>query len=219
VKRLVSILSVVSLLNVMALAALAGYAWSGGWLAPDRVRAAASILRDGVVDGVEEVASTQPTGAAATIGERIEQNEEAVRVRRAELDRRQREIEQAWQQLETQQLAFLKERESFETARRREAAEADERARKAGDSGWQRELELMGTMKAKLAKSLLKEKPDAEVVKVLMELDIRKAKKIVEQCKTSEERQWIGRILGQLQDRSASQAEALGAGTVSNPGA
>ena len=170
-------------------------------------------------DGVEQGASTHPTGAAATLGERIGQNEEAVRVRRAELDRRQREIEQAWQQLETQQLAFLKERESFETARRREAAEADERARKAGDSGWQRELELMGTMKAKLAKSLLKEKPDAEVVKVLMELDIRKAKKIVEQCKTSEERQWIGRILGQLQDRSASQAEALGAGTVSNPGA
>lgn len=218
-KRLVSTLSVVSLLNVMALAALAGYAWSGGWLAPDRVRAAANILRDGVPEDVEEASATQPTGAATTIGERIEQNEEAVRVRRAELDRREREIEQAWQQLETQQLAFLKERESFDAARKRETAEAEERARKAGNGGWQRELELMGTVKAKLAKSLLKEKPDAEVVKVLMELDVRKAKKIVEQCRTSEERQWIGRILGQLQDRSASQAEALGAGTVSNPGA
>lgn len=217
-KRLLSVMSIVAVVNMIALAGLGMYGWKMGWLEKERVRAAALLLFDGIAE--EAPAGDEPSEpGAATAVQRIAHSNEASQIRHAELDRREREIEHAWQQLETQQLAFLKEKEALDSLRKRFAEEATARVQKAGDGGWQRELELMGSIKPKLAKELFREKPDAEVVKLMSELDVRKAKKIIEQCKTSEERLWIGRILEQLQQRDASQAEALVAGKVSNQGA
>lgn len=217
-KRLMSVMPIVALMNMTALAGLCLYAWQKGWLEPERVRAAAMLLHDGIPE--EEPAADESAGpGVATSVQRIAYSNESDQIRHAELDRREREIEHAWQHLETQQLAFLKEKEALDALRKRTAAEAVARIDEAGEGGWQRELELMGSIKSKLAKDLLREKADAEVVKLISELDVRKAKKIIEQCKTSEERLWIGRILEQLQQRDASQAEALVAGKVSDQGA
>ena len=43
-------------------------------------------------------------------------------------------------------------------------------------------------------------------------METRTGRKIIESCKTDEERLWIGRILEQLRQRNDRQAEALTAG-------
>jgi len=219
-KRLYFVMSVVAMANLAALAGIVFVARSRGYLTPERVQAAAAALRG-------ELSTSQPTTMVASSrpveivpsAEQIARNDAADQIRRAELERREREIEHAWQQLETQQLAVLRQKEDLEAAMKRRDAEAEARAKATGDSGWEKQVALIASLKAKTAKDLLREKPEPEVVRIFMELDARKTQKIIETCKSTEERQWIGRILEQLHERNASQAEALSAGIKPSPGA
>lgn len=219
-KRMFTVMAILAVLNLTLLAGLGGYAWRQGWLTPERVELAVAALR-GETSEDETTDEEDTSGAARPVvsDDRFVRGEQTVRIRRAELSRREREIEHAWQYLESQQLAFLKEKESFDDFRKRTADEAAERDKRTGDDGWQRELKYYGTVKAKLAKQLLRGKPDADVVRVMLGLNARQGKKIIEQCKTAEEREWIGRILSMLRDSNAAQAEALVAGTTTNRGA
>jgi hypothetical protein len=213
-KRLLTVLGMVAILNLAALAGLAGYAASNGWLTRDRVQRAVAALK-----GEEEPAAAAAPEVAEEVkptqssGERIRRNQEVEERYLIELARREREIQDAWKLLETQGLALVREKEAFEEQKKRAAAEALVRAKESGDSGTQKELEIISGVKAKEAKDLLRQKDDADVVRILMAMEARKARQIVAACKASEERLWIGRILGKLRDSNATQAEALDAGT------
>jgi hypothetical protein len=213
-KRLMTVIATMAVLNLAALAGLMGYAWSHGWLTRERVQRAVTVLK-----GEEEAAVASAPEAAAegkapqSSGERIRRNQEVEERYLIELARREREIQDAWKLLETQGLALVREKEAFEEMKKRNAAEVLARAKETGDSGSQKELEIISGVKAKEAKDLLRQKDDADVVRILMAMEARKARQIVAACKASEERLWIGRILGKLHDSNATQAEALGAGT------
>ena len=213
-KRLVTVVAIMAILNLAALAGLAGYAGSHGWLARERVQAAMAALKgeeQAKAAAVEEAAAEAKVPQSS--GERIRRNQETEERYLIELARREREIQDAWKLLETQGLALVRDKEAFEEQKKRAAAEALARAKEGGDSGLQKELEIISGVKAKEAKDLLRQKDDADVVRILMAMEARKARQIVAACKASEERLWIGRILGKLHDSNAAQAEALGAGT------
>jgi hypothetical protein len=144
--------------------------------------------------------------------DRIRQDREAEQIARTELDRRSREIQDGWAMLERQQIALVQARESFEAQKKEYEEALARRAAASGDDGLKRELDILSGVKAKDAKELLKLKQDADVVRILMAIDERKARKIVSECKTDEERSWIGRIMEKLHERNAFQAEALVAG-------
>lgn len=213
-KRLFTLFSILAIVHLSALAGLAGYAWSRGWLTRDRVLRAAAVIQ-----GQEELASgsSDGTGPEAepprSAGEQIQRNVESEERVRIELSRREREIKDGWKLLELGRLALLHEKEAHEATQERFAAQRESQAKQAGDSGVQKELEILSGIKPKEAKELLKLKEDADVVRVLMAMETRKARKIVSACKTSEERSWIERVLGNLHEQNAAQAEALGAGS------
>lgn len=213
-RRLWTVLSVTAVLNLTALGAAVGYAAMQGWLARDRVLAAVAALRGEAA--AADPATTQPTRAAdrpRPAGERIQEMAEFQERARIELARREREVQDQWQLLEARQLALLQEKERFEEEKKRYAAAVAEQARLAGSSGQQKELEILSGLKAKEAKDLLLQKDDAEVVRMLMGMELRQARKIVSACRTEEERLWIGRVLRKLHEQDAAQAEALGAGS------
>ncbi|MCD4761245.1 hypothetical protein K8R42_05095 [bacterium] len=211
-KRLFTIVALLAITHLAALAALGGYAWQQGWLEPDRVDRAMAVLRGEDVAGeVEEPVVVEEVRSTSAI-DRIRQNQEVEDIYRTEFDRRNREIQDGWKLLEAQQLTLLREKEDLEAQRRRWIDVQDERARRAGDDGFQKELDILSGLKAKAAKELLKLKDEADVVRIVMAMEGRKVQKIVDQCKTSEERLWIERILEQLHNRDAAQAEDLGAG-------
>lgn len=212
-KRLWILISVMAVLHLAALGGAVGYAAMQGWLARERVLAAAAALRG---EAPEIAATTRPAEAAEPArpaGERIERVADVQEKARIDLARREREIQDQWQLLEARQLALLQEKERFEEEKKRYAATLAEQARLAGSSGQQRELEIVSGLKAKEAKDLLLQKDDAEVVRMLMGMEPRQARKIVSACRTEEERLWIGRVLRKLHEQDAAQAEALGAGS------
>lgn len=213
-RRLFTVVSLLAIVHLAVLAGIVAYAWSQDWLTKDRILRAVAVIRgeeEDVVDSSAEVPTD--TGAPEIASERIHRNVVLEERFRIELARREREIQDSWRLLEAQQLAFLREQEEFEAAKKRFAAQQEAQARKEGDSGLQKELEILSGIKSKEAKELLKQKDDADVVCLLMTMETRQARKIVSACKTSEERLWIGRILGKLHERDAAQAEALGAGS------
>ncbi len=213
-RRLLTAIGFVAATNMLGLVGLAVYARSQGWMTPERVHRALAALKG---EDEEASASTQPVvdahEPARPSSERIRRQQEVEERQLIELARREREVQDAWRLLETQQLALVREKEALEGARKRFAAEIEAKGRQADHSGLQKELEIISGVKAKEAKELLRQKDDADVVRILMAMEARKARQIVASCKGSEERQWIGRILDKLHERDATQAEALGAGT------
>lgn len=215
-KRLATVVSLVAIVNLAALAGLGAYAWSHGWLTSDRVHRAVAALKgeeETADSGASSSEAASETHPAASSTERIRLNQQAGERQVIELSRREREIQNAWKLLETQTLALVREKESVEEAKKRFVEEMKAKAQQANDSGSQKELEIISGVKPKEAKELLKQKNDADVVRILMDMETRKARQIVAQCKAGEDRLWIGRILEKLHERNATQAEALGAGT------
>jgi hypothetical protein len=213
-KRMLISLAILSMINLAALIAGAAYAGKQGWFKRDRLREALMAL-----NGAKRETPTPTTLPAeeapateAPPGERIRRSTDTEQIARTDLDRRVREIQDGWAMLERQQIALVQARESFEAQKKEYEEVLARRAAAAGDDGLKRELEILSGVKAKEAKELLKQKKEADVVRILMTMEERKARKIVSECKTDEERSWIGRILEKLHDRNAVQAEALVAG-------
>lgn len=216
-KAIVSVLALLAVVHGIAFAALGTYAWQHGWVEPERVRAAAMVL----VNGVEEQTADAPDNAdernsdgspsTANTNERIRSNEEAEERYRIELERRDREIRDAYALLETKWLDVLRQQETLEAERQRFKAEQERLALEEGSSGRQAEIDTLASVDAKTSLSLLKQKPDADVVRILMEFDDRKRAKIVKECKSEEDRLWIGRILEQFHEESVATAEDLDA--------
>ena len=212
-KHVWAIASVVAVVNLAALVGLLVFAWSQGCLTPERVQEAMAVLKGESEDSNAAEAEAAGDERPRPSGERIRRNEQLEEQYRIELVRREREIQNAWGLLESQQLALLQEREALKESKQRFEQELQLRAQDEGNSGLQRELQIISGLKAGEAKDLLKQKGDADVVRILMALDERKAAKVVQACsKSGEERLWIGRILGKLSERDARQAEVLDAG-------
>lgn len=195
---------------------LGAYAFNKGWLEPERVRAAADALTGDVSIATTQPAETQATassnaGGAQRVDRIIQRNAEAEERYRIELERRDRELRDAFALLESKWLEVVRQQEDLLAQQQRFEAEQERLAREAGNSGLQTEIDTLASVDAKTALPLLKQKDDADVVRILMAMDERKRTKIVKQCKSEEERRWIGRILEQFHENSVAQAEALGA--------
>lgn len=213
VKRLYQAISLTAVLNLAALAGLTAYAWKQGWLERERVRGAVDILKGQVPEATEAVerVSNEPA-TADQARERIRRNEEEEEKYRIQLAQRETEIKRNFELLELERLNLVREKEAVEEEERTYLAQRERLAREQGDSGLQKELEVLSGIRPKGAKELLKLKDDADVVRIMLAMDPRKVSKIVKQCKTNEERRWIGRIMEKFGDDDAAQAEDLGAG-------
>jgi hypothetical protein len=216
IRRSFFVLSIVSMMNLAALIGYGTFAWNRGWLEKKRVHEALAVLRDGMKESSAAAATSRPAESPSMeggSGEQIRRNAEGDEVLRTELQRREQEIQNAWRLLETQQLALVRQKEDFDAEKKRVAAQLAARAAHGKDDGFEKELEILGGVKAKDSKELLRQKPEPDVVRILAALDVRKARKIVSECKTQEERLWIGRILDKLHERDAAQAEVLRGGS------
>ncbi len=210
-KRVFTVLACVAFANLATLAGVTLYAFAHHGVTAERLRKAVAILRGEPESHAEPTTRPAEPVIVAVEKPKPADGAETNDVVRTELERRRREIEDGWRLLETQQLALVRDRETFEAETRRRQAAVQEAAEKAGDSGYKKELEVLGGLKAKQAKDLLKQKKDADVAAILLKLEDRKVRQIVGECKTNEERLWIGRILDQLHQRDATQAEVLSA--------
>lgn len=208
--------SAIAVAHFLALIGFVATLAAGGALTGDRLDAAIAALR-GESTPTSQPASTSAPSAPSAQNQPpaalIAREEESAKTRRVELDRREREIQDQWAMLQSAQIELLRRQEALAAERAAWEESLKRQAEELALSGAAKELEYLESIKPQLAKELLHQKSDADVVQLFLQMDARTGRKIMESCKTQEERLWIGRILEQLRQRNDRQAEDLTAGS------
>ena len=210
-KRFYHALALLALVNLFAVAGLMGYLFASGRLNAERMDQSGEVLRGEYP--LAEVAATRPAdekvvpqrsreGIAALRDQRERVQLASERLKRESADREtldqsvQLQVLRRLEEIEKKNKLFEQHKKGFETQNEQE--------------GFSQALDMYSSMTPKLAKDLLKTREkDVDVVRLLMRMEPSRRKKIVNACKTSEEKFWIGRILTQVEKQNKPQANGV----------
>lgn len=223
VRKIVNILGIVCLLLVLGAGGTAGYLAIKGTLTRQSLKTAAAAITGNAI----ESAGTQPAGesGARSVASRPQSGEdlaggthagssqdenEAAEAGRLEMMGRQLANEQALLdaarvKLQRDQEQFDQDRKQWEGARQKELASSQL-------GGVQKDLDYLSSIKPAQALALLRTRSDDQASRILMAMETRKGKKIIELCKTTDEKEWVKRILELIRQQSNIQAQALTGG-------
>ncbi|HOW73134.1 MAG TPA: hypothetical protein PKY77_21260 [Phycisphaerae bacterium] len=213
IKRLYTILALLAMVNLFALVGLVGFLFATGRLNKERVGQVAEVLR-GEYPTSQPVAASQPTTQEAPPQRSREEiaagqaRREALQLQAERLEQESTQRKSLGESLEVRVLRRLeeiqKQNESFEKQKKALQEQVEQ-------EGFTQAMEMYSGMEPKLAKDLLKSKEkDADVVHLLIKMDPNRRKKIVNACKTAEEKLWIRRILDQIQAQDETGKPANG---------
>ena len=125
-KEIVSVLAMLAVVHALGFVGLGAYAYSKGWLEPDRVRAAAAALAAEAEEPTTQPAAEGNSAMAKTGGgmtqrvdKIIQRNEETEERYRIELERRDRELRDAFALLESKWLEVVRQQEELEAEQKR----------------------------------------------------------------------------------------------------
>jgi multidrug efflux pump subunit AcrA (membrane-fusion protein) len=113
----------------------------------------------------------------------------------AQLDRRQRELNDLQRQVDLARQQLARDRQSLETQQQALNAREQEAARLAADKGFQDSLQLYLSMPSRQVKSIFMTLDDAAIRNYLQAMPPRTAARIIKEFKTPEELQRIQRVL------------------------
>ena len=213
-KVLYQVICLLAIANLVAIVGVVAFLYGTGRLDGERLEQIAAVLRG---EDLAEAAATTPA-ATQPATQPLEKGTAETRLARAReegdlaqrlLERRGRELEDRQQLADAMMLDIIRRQETLAE----EQAALDEQQRKIREerlrSGFVKELELLAAVKPKVRKDLLAQKSDADVVRLMMEMDERAGKQVIEVCKTPEEKAWMARILHRIQtQKEPSSAEA-----------
>lgn len=213
-RKIVNILGMLSLLAVLIAVGGAVYLAVKGTLNGESLRTAVAAITTEPVEG--EAAASQPAAAsrpvihnAAAVHGTGPEGEAALM---GELEMLRRQIANERAMVEAARLEVLRERERMEQQYQAWEASRQEELKASQQSGVQKELEYLASIRPAQALLLLRGKPEPEAASVLMAMETRKGKKIIELCKTPDDQQWCKRILELIRERNNVQAAALAGG-------
>lgn len=214
-RRLYHMLALLAMINLFAIAGLLGYLFASGKLNGERVDQIAVVLRGEFPKPPEPVA-TRPAEEVAPARSRDE-------IARLEARRKFYALIADRQQRDLADRQTLNQRIQFDVNTQLEQIQAKEQEiqeqktkirEEMQQDGFAQALEMYSEMEPKLAKDVLITKKDADVVQFLTQMEPGPRKKIINSCKTQEEKAWIGRILTQvrtLDEQTTDPALAGGA--------
>jgi hypothetical protein len=179
-KKLYHLIAGLALLNLLAVGALGGYLAGSGKLNLERLHAVVETLRAPAPDPHAEApadAADPPADAVAPEGQPTPAEREIARLN---LERVTRAAQDQLNYASTIMVDIERRREDLE---REKQALADARAAEevaSADENLQKELEVIGLLKPKVALDNLLARDPAAAARILLALDGRTAKKIVE---------------------------------------
>jgi flagellar motility protein MotE (MotC chaperone) len=221
VKKLLNLVAAVLALNFLAAAGGVGYLVATGKLDKDKVVAIRALLSD-----PEPAAATQPATQpiaqeppadtpmsrldgliAASMprvpGQPVEVVAAGYDAHAALLERRLEEVEAQRLQLEQAKADFATAREKLLQQQKTLDQKQGEQAKLAGDSGFQKTLELYQSLPAKRTKAIFATLDDETVVRYLQSMEQRQAAGILKEFKTPEETIRAQAILEKMRRASA----------------
>ena len=213
-RKIVNILGILSLPAVLVAGVAAAYLAVKGTLNGPSLRAAVAAVtsRPAAADAAasQPAATSRPAVRNAAARHVPGQDGEAATMGELEMLRRHVANERAM--AEAARLEVLRERERMEQQRKQWEASRQKELETSQQSGARKELEYLASIKPAQALVLLRGKPDPEAARVLMAMETRKGKKIIELCKKPDEQEWCKRILELIREKNNVQAAALAGG-------
>ena len=210
IKKAYHVVALLALLNLIVIAGGVGYLFSTGALSTERVEQLAAVLRgewpkpaEAQAEEVEEVAD--PTRSAESI-DREQTEEEMLRL---QADRRRAELQQQAATVAAARLEVTRQREALERRHADFKAQAKRREKEEESAGFKKELDLLSSVKPKVAVGYLLEKPREDAAVLFLQMETRKGKRLVEAAKTPSQRRAMAEILQMLREMSPEQAELL----------
>ncbi|HOA72556.1 MAG TPA: hypothetical protein PL151_01685 [Phycisphaerae bacterium] len=220
-KRVWHAIAWLALANLFAVAGLVAYLFASGRLNGERMEQIAAVLR-GEYPQVQVVA-TQPTAAPEkpqTSREELAQLEARKRLYTLISERHQRDIDDRNSLNQAIQMDVNRQLEQIEAQKQEFQKQKQQTEQQLEQSGFQQALDMFSEMDPKLAKDILITKKDADVAHLLVRMDSGKRKKIVNTCKTAQEKEWMGRILtqiGRMSDPDIMPADSAGGALAASP--
>lgn len=205
IKNSYRVLATLSLLNFLVLGGGVGYLVAAGRLDAEQVKKLAAVLRgedEADADAVEPSTPTEtdpkPGKRAPVVSKEEKQIRDEIMWRNAERYRTQ--LEQRLKFINAERLDVDRRREEFERLANGMRTEREKAAQRAKQPGYVKELEVIKALSPNAALSQLVTMNDADVARILFELDTRKTKKIVEAAKTDAQRSKVNAALLLMRD-------------------
>jgi len=213
-KKAYRIVALVALLHFVAAAGVVGYLVATGKLTAEQAERIAEVLRGELAqpqgaqaDTIEE--APPPANSAESL-QRGQLREEMGRYR---ADRRRTELEQQAAAARAALLQVTREREALE--RQVASFESRQQTRKKQEEsvGFKKDLSLLSSLKPKDSLYFLLQKSPEDAAKVLLLMETRKAKRIIEAARSPAQKQRMGQIMQLLGEMAPTDHELLaGAG-------
>ncbi len=218
--RLFHTAAIVSIASMLAVGGFCAYLVGIGKLTSQRVDQIAAVLR-GEMDADPNEAAAAPAEAAddetADADEVVRGSADQARERRRRegletlrLERAAADLAAQREMLERLRLSVVNEQEALEKAREKFAAARQQRQEDLRDVGFQKELRLVTGLSPKQAKehiiaSWRKHKADA--VRLMMAMDQRQAKRILDQMRSAEEQRVMSELLEEIRLQGTARAD------------
>ena len=211
-KTLISLVSALAIANLLALIGAVGFLFGTGRLDADRVEQITEVIfgeeEEEAEDVVLEIA--QPKEKEQAQVKLARAREEGDLIRRL-FERQERETRDRQRLVDAMMLDVTRRQE--ELAEEQELFDEQQRNLREErlQSGFRKELELLQTAKPKMRRDLLRAKNDADAVKLMMEMDTRAGKQVIDACKSPQEKAWISRILYEIEMLNEPRPASAGA--------
>ncbi len=190
-KAVYSAVSLIAVLNCLALLGVGAYVMGTGRLHPERIERLQAAWADpapasqpAVVDDDGMQAATQPGRSAEIIARDALESEMLWRER----ERIRSELDQKLQTIRAASIRVSQRQEAFEESQRREAERQRKLAELKQPDGYAKQLEILKTLAPKKAVEFLANQPPADSARMLLELPSTRAKEIYEAARSKTEK-------------------------------
>lgn len=214
-RRLYDAVALFALLNLLVLGGVTAYAVSTGIADGEKIRRIAAVVRgedqmDQAGPGVEPSEAPSEPAEPASTEDAIAESQMGLEIMHREADRIKAELDQRLALNNSIMLRVMTEREAFK--QELEAAAEHEKAasRERQKEGFDKQVEIYQGLAPKVAVEHLLGLPEPdEAARLLLEMDTRKAKKIVEAAKRPDQMRQMKVILQRLREVAPDRSSEL----------
>ncbi len=190
-RRSYDVLALFAVLNILAMGGLGAMLYTSGAVNPQKLRQIVSIMRGTVLVPADTVVAASPEGDGATDEDAVDpatrtrQSQVDAEVLRLEADRIKAELNQRLALNNSILLRVTTERERFQKERDAAVKMKQQITDRRQAEGFQKQIAIYESLSSKVALQHLLALPDPDdAAKVLLEMNTRKAKKIVEAARS-----------------------------------
>ncbi len=215
-KRAYDTVALFALLNLLAVGGLGAYLVGSGVVNAEKARRIVSVLR-GEDLAQTDTAATQPPAEAATKAGGPDTGTGTAAVSQMDIEILRRESERIEAELD-QRLALnnsillrvMTERERFQKEQEESAQQQEASRKRRGEDGFKKQLAILEALSPRVAvQHLLAVSDPDDAARILLEIDTRKAKKIVEAAKSGDQMETMKLILRRVREVAPQRSAEL----------